>query len=90
MNVVSAIVLFAVIWFLVMFIVLPIRMETQGDDGKKIRGTPAGAPSSNFSMKRKMRTTTYVSIVLWSVISAIIIWGGIGIRDFDLFHLFNS
>ena len=34
MTVVSALVLLAVIWFLVFFIVLPIRLETQGDRGE--------------------------------------------------------
>ena len=30
MSVVSALVLLAVIWFLTLFVVLPIRLETQG------------------------------------------------------------
>ncbi len=34
MGITSALVLFAVIWFLVLFIVLPIRLKTQGDLGE--------------------------------------------------------
>ena len=86
MNVVSALVLFAVIWFLVLFIVLPIRLETQGDVGERVEGTHAGSPSSSFSMKRKLRTATLVAVPVWLAISAVVIWGGITVRDFDWFN----
>jgi len=86
MSPVSAIVLLAVIWFLTLFVVLPIRLETQGDVGEKIAGTPDGAPSSSFSMKRKLWTTTMVAVPIWAVISAVIIWGGLSIRDIDIFN----
>ena len=33
MGITSAIVLFAVIWFMTFLIVLPLRMQTQGDAG---------------------------------------------------------
>ncbi|MEO9826754.1 MAG: DUF1467 family protein [Paracoccaceae bacterium] len=86
MSIVSAIVLFAVIWFMVLFIVLPIRMETQGDIGKVVQGTHAGSPSSSFSMKKKAKVTTIWSIVVWVIIAGVVIYGDIGVRDFDLFN----
>ncbi|MXQ08664.1 DUF1467 family protein [Alphaproteobacteria bacterium GH1-50] len=86
MSIVSAIVLFAVIWFMVLFVVLPIRLETQGDVGEKVPGTHAGSPASSFSMKRKARLTTIWAVVLWAAISAVILWGGIGVRDLDFFN----
>ena len=85
MSIVSAIVLFAVIWFLVLFIVLPFRMETQGDIGKVVQGTHAGAPSSSFSMKRKAKITTIWAALVWLLIASVVIFGDIGIRDIDLF-----
>ncbi|WP_413721012.1 DUF1467 family protein [Silicimonas sp. MF1-12-2] len=85
MNVVSALVLLAVIWFLTLFIVIPIRLETQGDIGERVEGTHAGSPSSSFSMKRKIRITTLVALPIWLAVSAVIIWGGIGVRDIDFF-----
>ena len=85
MSIVSAIVLFAVIWFMVLFIVLPIRLETQGDVGEHVPGTHAGSPASTFSMKRKAKVTTIWAAVLWVVISSVIIWGGITPRDLDWF-----
>ena len=85
MNVVSALVLFAVIWFLALFIVLPIGLQTQGDVGEKVEGTHAGSPASSFSMRRKLRQATLVAVPVWCIVAAIVIWGGIGVRDIDWF-----
>ncbi|MGB0798861.1 MAG: DUF1467 family protein, partial [Planktomarina sp.] len=41
MGITSALVLFAVIWFLTLLIVLPLRLQTQGDLGKVVHGTHA-------------------------------------------------
>ena len=43
MGITAALVLFAVIWFMVLFITLPIRLQTQGDVGEVTPGTQAGA-----------------------------------------------
>ena len=86
MSIVSAIVLFAVIWFMVLFVVLPIRLETQADVGERVEGTHAGSPSSNFSMKRKFRMTTLWALPIWMLLTAVILWGGISVSDLDLFN----
>ncbi|NNE86738.1 MAG: DUF1467 family protein [Silicimonas sp.] len=86
MSIVSGIVLFAVIWFLVLFIVLPFRMETQGDVGEIVQGTHAGSPSSSFSMKRKAKITTIWAALAWVLIAGVVIYGDIGVRDIDLFN----
>ncbi len=85
MNVVSALVLLAVVWFMTLFVVLPIRLQTQGDVGERVEGTHAGSPASSFSMRRKLRLTTIFALPIWALICAVIIWGGIGVRDIDLF-----
>ena len=86
MGVVSGLVLYAVIWFLTLFVVLPIRLQTQGDVGERVEGTPAGAPATGFSMKRKAWITTQAATVIFAIVAAVIIWGGIGVRDIDLFN----
>ena len=90
MSIVSAIVLFAVIWFMVLFVVLPIRVETQRDIGERVDGTHAGSPSSNFSMKRKFRITTIWALPIWILLTAVILWGGIDVRDLDFFNRMGS
>ena len=84
MGITSGLVLFAVIWFMVLFITLPLRLKTQGDVGEIVPGTHAGAPA-NLNIRRKFRIVTLVSIVLWLVIAGIILSGKISIRDLDYF-----
>ncbi|MGI9391663.1 MAG: DUF1467 family protein [Boseongicola sp.] len=86
MSPVSALVLLAVIWFVTLFVVLPLRLETQGDVGESVKGTPESAPSSSFSMKRKLWITTIVAVPIWVLIGAVILWGGISVRDIDIFN----
>jgi len=86
MSIVSGIVLFAVIWFMVLFIILPFRVQSQTEAGERVAGTPAGAPSSAFSMKRKCVTTTWISVITFAVIASVIIWGGITVEDLDFFN----
>ena len=86
MGVVSGIVLFAVVWFMVLFVVLPIRLETQGDVDERVEGTHAGSPSSSFSMKKRFRLTTIWAVPIWAVIAGVIVFGDIGVRDIDLFN----
>ncbi len=84
MSIISALVLYAVIWFLVLFVVLPIRLETQGDRGEVVPGTPEGAPA-NLQMGKKARLTTLIAAALWVVIAGVIFSGAITVRDLDWF-----
>ena len=83
-GITSAIVLFAVIWFMVLFIALPIGLRTQGDEGDVVPGTMAGSPA-NLNMKRKLWIVTGISAVLWVVIAGVILSGAITVRDLDFF-----
>jgi len=84
MAITSAIVLFAVIWFMVLFVTLPIRLRTQDDEGEVVPGTQAGAPA-NFKVKRTMLIVTAITVVLWALIAGVIISGVISVRDLDWF-----
>ena len=84
MGIVSAIVLYLVIWFLTLLVVLPIRLQTQGDQGDVVPGTHAGSPA-NPRMKRRFIITTAVATVLWSIVAGIIVSGAITVQDLDVF-----
>ncbi len=84
MGITSAIVLFAVIWFMVFFIVLPLRMTTQGEAGEVVPGTHASAPADP-QLKRKAKITTLWAIVVWVIVAGTIISGVISVRDIDWF-----
>lgn len=84
MSITAAAVLFAVTWFMVFFIVLPLRLETQGDRGEVVPGTPPAAPAG-FVVARKARLTTMIAVVLWAGLCGIILSGWITVRDIDFF-----
>ena len=84
MNLTGGIVLFAVIWFMVFFIVLPMRLTTQDEAGEITPGTPAGAPHQ-AGLKRKAIVTSVVAVGLWSVIAGIILSGAVTLADIDWF-----
>jgi len=82
MTITAAAVLFAVTWFMVFFIVLPLRLTTQGDAGSVVPGTPAGAPRDEM-VGRKAKITTLFAIIVWAILAAIITSGAVTVRDFD-------
>mgnify|MGYP001823135735 CR=1 FL=1 len=88
MAITSALVLLAVIWFMVLFIVLPLRLKTQGEVGEVVPGTPASAPT-NPRLKRKAKIVTIIALPLWAITCAIILTGTITIDDFDLYSRFG-
>lgn len=83
MAITSAIVLFAVVWWMVFFVVLPLRLTTQDEAGEIAPGTPGSAPA-NLNMRRKLKWTTAVAVVVWGVIFTIIVTGAITVRDIDM------
>ena len=85
MPITSALVLFAVIWFLTLFIVLPLRLQTQGDVGKIEPGTHAGSPE-NPQMKKRFLVTTVFAAFVWGIVGGSIVSGIFTVRDFDWFN----
>ena len=82
MTITSALVLLAVIWFMTLFVVLPIGLRTHGDEGVNTSDNPAYAPS-NLRMKRKFAVVTGITLALWVPLCLLIMSGWIGIADID-------
>ena len=89
MSITSAIVLYAVLWFMTFFIALPIRLKTQGDMGEIVPGTHAGAPEHHY-LKKKAVITTVVAAALWVLVAWVISSGLITLRDIDWMHRLPS
>jgi predicted secreted protein len=85
MTITAALVLFAVTWFMVFFIILPLRVVSQDEAGDVVPGTPRSAPS-DYNVARKARITTVVAVVIWGLLVWIITSGLISVRDFDWFN----
>ncbi|WP_425040189.1 DUF1467 family protein [Primorskyibacter sp. S187A] len=82
MGITSALVLYAVCWFMTFLIVIPIRIQTQGDLGEIVPGTHAGSPEVH-NLKKKAWITTGIAAVLWAILAFIIIFEIITVRDID-------
>jgi predicted secreted protein len=87
-QITSALVLLAVIWFMVLFVVLPLNLRTQSESGRVVPGTPGSAPTDP-QLGRKARIVTLVSLPIWVVACTVIITGVITVEDFDLFRRFG-
>ncbi len=84
MTITGAIVLLAVIWFLTLYMALPIGMRSQGDVGEVEPGTPASAPSE-FSIGRKMRWVTVITLPIWLAVVLFISYGPLELGDLNFF-----
>ena len=82
MSITAIFVIFAVTWFLTLFVVLPLGQRSQQDAGEIVPGTPAGAPA-DAQMKRKALITTITALIITTLICAVIISGVITIDDLD-------
>ncbi|MTD99241.1 DUF1467 family protein [Paracoccus sp. YIM 132242] len=74
MNLTGGIVLFAVLWFLTLFIVILIGQQSQQDAGEIVPGTPAGAPA-DLRLRAKLIWTTAITAVIWAAIATVILGG---------------
>ncbi len=85
MTITGAFVLFATIWFVALLVALPIGLTTQGEAGDVVPGTPSSAPADPM-IGRKLVWVTVVTLLLWLPLCAFILWGGLTVRDLDVWH----
>lgn len=88
MNIVTGIVLYAIIWFMTLFVILPFRLKSQSEEGEVVPGTPGSAPADP-ALRKRFLITTLVAGVIWAIIAGIILSGAVSISDFDLFTYFG-
>lgn len=86
MGVTSALVLYAVIWWLCFLIALPVRVTTQGDLGQVEPGTHAGAPQIHH-VRRKAWIVTWVALAIWAIVAGIIVFEIITLDHLGWFEL---
>jgi predicted secreted protein len=66
MPIYSILAVYFIIWWLVLFMVLPFGVRTHAEEGDVVLGTTASAPA-NLNLIRKM--------IITSIISAVIVYG---------------
>ncbi len=80
MTITSGIVLFAVVWAVVFFLVLPWGQVSQHEAGEVVPGTPASAPS-DAKIRRKMLITTAITMVVFGLLLLVILNKWVTIDD---------
>lgn len=86
MGIVSGLVLYAVMWWMFFFVLLPVRIQTQGDLGEVEPGTQAGAPQVHH-LRKKALWATGLAAVLFAIVAPIIIMGWLPISEMEFFQL---
>ena len=76
-DILSAIVVYVLVWWLVFFCTLPMGIETQA---KNTDGSMPGAPKK-AGIKRKAILASVISFVIWAIIEVIIHLHLISYRD---------
>ncbi len=89
MSLTGFIILYAVIWFIALWVILPIGLRTQGDEGDVLEGTHASAPAE-FDMKRKLKITTIVTTLIWLPLILVIWKSGLNILEIDPWAWFGG
>lgn len=78
MSIPLGIALFFVIWWIVLFAVLPFFIRTQAEAGHVVPGTPASAPI-RFSFAHVAKVNTLVAVAVF-----LLVWGCIEIDIFGI------
>ena len=67
MGVALSIATYFIIWWLVLFIVLPMGVRDQQEEGEIVPGTPASAPARPQLLKKAILTTVISAVVFAAV-----------------------
>ncbi len=89
MSIAGALVLFCVIWFVILFIVLPQRIRTQEEDGQVVAGTPESAPVDPM-LKKKAKLVTLYTLIVWVPACALIASGLVSPDDVNLLRFLGA
>ena len=63
MSLISALAIYFIIWWLVLFAVLPIGVRSQSEEGDIVLGTEHGAPIRPMLVRKAIITTIIAGIV---------------------------
>jgi predicted secreted protein len=80
MTLTFAIAIYVVLWWTVLFAVLPIGVRTQGEDGSVVPGTPESAPTAP-RLIRVVLLTTLISGAIFSAAWAVVRYGWIDLAQ---------
>lgn len=80
MSWVSAFAVFFILWWLVLFAMLPFSLRTQDDEGEVTLGTASSAPRGPHMARALLRTTIVAALIFLAYLAATR-WFGYGFGD---------
>ncbi|MFT4793948.1 MAG: putative secreted protein [Paracoccaceae bacterium] len=80
MTITGAMVIYAMAWFMCLFIILPLSIKSQDEHGEVVPGTPASAPEVP-RLKRKFIQTTIVATAIWVTVMVIVVFEVVSLSD---------
>ncbi len=83
MDIILSIAVYFIVWWMVLFTILPIGLRTQQDEGNVVEGTPESAPANPMILK-KVIITTIVSSIVFAIFYVVIEAELIDINKFPL------
>lgn len=83
MSVTSAIAIYFIIWWVVLFAVLPIGVRTQEEEGEVVPGTVSSAPHKPLLI-RKAIITTIVAGIVFAAFYWLRFYSGLTLDDFPI------
>jgi predicted secreted protein len=86
MTITGAIVIYAMAWFMCLFMILPLKITSQRENGEVVPGTPASAPEMP-RLKRKFIQTTVVATIIWAIVMVVVVFEIISLSDMPSFEL---
>jgi len=83
MPLTSALAIYFVIWWLVLFAVLPWGVRTQEEQGDVVPGSTASAPHRPMLLK-KLIATTAIAAIVFAALYGVVVYGGLSLDDIPL------
>ena len=75
MNPIFIAAIYFVVWWLVLFTILPIGMHTQEEEGEVVLGTARSAPVRPRLLRKAVITTIVTTILVGAFVAAVIHFG---------------
>lgn len=75
MNLIAIVGIYFVLWWLILFAVLPWGMHTQDEEGEVVLGTPRSAPVRPMLVRKAIATTIVTTIVVGALVFAVDYYG---------------
>lgn len=83
MSLTSGIAIYFIIWWIVLFAVLPWGVRTQGEAGEVVPGTAESAPLKPALIKKAV-ATTIVSAIVFAIVYVLVVYKPISLDDIPL------